>query len=218
MVPLGSLLRRIRTFGPDVAQRYNAYRSADINGGPAPGFSSGQAQAAMAQILDATLPRGMSFEWTDLAYQQLISGNTATIVFPLCVLFVFLVLAAQYESLTLPLAIILIVPMCLLAAITGVLLDHGDNNVFMQIGLLVLVGLACKNAILIVEFAQAPAGGARPGCIVGRARGRAPAPAADPHDLLRLHHGCGAAGARAGRRRRSPPRDGRHGLRRHARA
>jgi multidrug efflux pump len=96
----------------------------------------------------------MSFEWTDLAYQQLISGNTATLVFPLCVLFVFLVLAAQYESLTLPLAIILIVPMTLLAAITGVLLDHGDNNVFMQVGLMVLVGLACKNAILIVEFAR----------------------------------------------------------------
>jgi multidrug efflux pump subunit AcrB len=89
-----------------------------------------------------------------LAYQQLVSGNTATLVFPLCVLFVFLVLAAQYESLTLPLAIILIVPMCLLAAIAGVLIDHGDNNVFMQVGLLVLVGLACKNAILIVEFAR----------------------------------------------------------------
>ena len=154
MVPLGSLLRVSEAFGPDVAQRYNAYRSADINGGPAPGFSSGQAQAAMAHVLAHSLPRGMSFEWTDLAYQQLISGNTATLVFPLCVLFVFLVLAAQYESLTLPLAIILIVPMTLLAAITGVLLDHGDNNVFMQVGLMVLVGLACKNAILIVEFAR----------------------------------------------------------------
>jgi len=143
-----------RTFGPDVVQRYNAYRAADINGGPAPGFSSGQAQAAMAKILDQTLPRGMSYEWTDLAYQQLISGNTAILVFPLCVLFVFLVLAAQYESLSLPLAIVLIVPMCLLPAVTGVLLTHGDNNIFVQIGLLVLVGLACKNAILIVEFAK----------------------------------------------------------------
>jgi len=154
MVPLGSLLTVSETFGPDVAQRYNAYRSADISAGPAPGFSSGQAQAALARVLAETLPRGMSYEWTDLAYQQLISGNTATFVFPLCVLFVFLVLAAQYESLTLPLAIILIVPMTLLAAVTGVLLDHGDNNVFMQIGLLVLVGLASKNAILIVEFAR----------------------------------------------------------------
>jgi len=154
MVPLGSVINVSHSFGPDVVQRYNAYTSADINGGPAPGFSSGQAQAAMAKILDQTLPRGMSYEWTDLAYQQLISGNTAMLVFPLCVLFVFLVLAAQYESLSLPLAIVLIVPMCLLPAITAVKLDHGDNNIFMQIGLLVLVGLACKNAILIVEFAK----------------------------------------------------------------
>jgi multidrug efflux pump len=154
MVPLGSVINVSQSFGPDVVQRYNAYASADINGGPAPGFSSGQAQAAMAKILDETLPRGMAYEWTDLAYQQLISGNTALLVFPLCVVFVFLVLAAQYESLTLPLAIVLIVPMCLLPAIFAVRLDHGDNNIFMQIGLLVLVGLACKNAILIVEFAK----------------------------------------------------------------
>jgi hydrophobe/amphiphile efflux-1 (HAE1) family protein len=154
MVPLGSVISISRSFGPDVVQRYNAYTAADINGGPAPGFSSGQAQTAMAKILDQTLPRGMSYEWTELAYQQLISGNTSILVFPLCVLFVFLVLAAQYESLSLPLAIVLIVPMCLLPAITGVLLTHGDNNIFTQIGLLVLVGLACKNAILIVEFAK----------------------------------------------------------------
>jgi len=108
----------------------------------------------MAKILDDTLPRGMSYEWTDLAYQHLASGNTGLLVFPLCVLFVFLVLAAQYESLSLPLAIILIVPMCLLPAVTALKLDHGDNNIFTQIGLLVLVGLACKNAILIVEFAK----------------------------------------------------------------
>jgi hydrophobe/amphiphile efflux-1 (HAE1) family protein len=154
MVPLGSVIKVSHSFGPDVVQRYNAYTSADINGGPAPGFSSGQAQSEMAKILDQTLPRGMSYEWTDLAYQQLISGNTGLLVFPLCVLFVFLVLAAQYESLSLPLAIVLIVPMCLLPAVTGVLLTHGDNNIFVQIGLLVLVGLACKNAILIVEFAK----------------------------------------------------------------
>ena len=120
MVPLGSMINVSQSFGPDIVQRYNAYRAADINGGPAPGFSSGQAQAAMSKILDETLPRGMSYEWTDLAYQQLISGSTTTLVFTLCVLFVFLVLAAQYESLSLPLAIVLIVPMCLLPAVTGV--------------------------------------------------------------------------------------------------
>jgi multidrug efflux pump len=154
MVPLGTLLTVKESFGPDIVQRYNAYRSADINGGAAPGFSSGEAQARMGQILQQTLPRGMSFEWTDLAFQQVSAGQTGLLVFPLCVLFVFLVLAAQYESLTLPVAIVLIVPMCLLAAITGVIIDHGDNNIFTQIGLIVLVGLACKNAILIVEFAK----------------------------------------------------------------
>ena len=154
MVPLGSLLSVKEAFGPDTVQRYNAYRASDINAGPAPGYSSGQAQAAMVKILEKTLPHGMSYEWTDLAYQQTLAGGAAFLVFPLCVIFVYLVLAAQYESLTLPLAIILIVPMCLLAAITGVFLTHGDNNVFTQVGLIVLVGLACKNAILIVEFAK----------------------------------------------------------------
>ncbi len=154
MVPLGSMLSVKEAFGPDVVQRYNGYRASDINAGPAPGYSSGQAQAAMTKILQETLPHGMSYEWTDLAYQQTLAGGSAFLVFPLCVIFVYLVLAAQYESLTLPLAIILIVPMCLLAAITGVLLTNGDNNVFTQVGLIVLVGLACKNAILIVEFAK----------------------------------------------------------------
>ena len=154
MVPLASVLTVQEAFGPDVVQRYNAYTSADLNGGPAPGHSSGQAQAAIAKVLNDTLPNGMTFEWTELAYQQIVSGNTALLVFPLCVLFVFLLLAAQYESFSLPLAIILIVPLSLLAALAGVLLVKGDNNVFTQIGFLVLVGLACKNAILIVEFAK----------------------------------------------------------------
>jgi multidrug efflux pump len=154
LVPLGSVLRVAPSFGPDRAIRYNAFPSADLNGAAAPGFSSGQAQAAIERIAAATLPRGATFEWTDLTYQEILAGNTAILVFPLCVLLVFLVLSAQYESLKLPLAIILIVPMCLLFAIAGVILTGGDNNIFTQIALFVLIGLACKNAILIVEFAR----------------------------------------------------------------
>ncbi len=154
MVPLGAFVQVSEIAGPDNAMRYNAYRSADINGGPGVGYSTGQAQAAIVKILNETLPKGMRFEWTELTYQQILSGNTALIVFPICVLLVFLVLAAQYESFFLPLAIILIVPMCLLSAITGVWLTGSDNNLFTQIGFFVLIGLACKNAILIVEFAR----------------------------------------------------------------
>jgi multidrug efflux pump len=154
MVPLGAMLRVSDTTGPESAMRYNAFRSADLNGGPAPGYSSGQAQQAITRILSETLPKGMAFEWTELIFQQEIAGNTAVLVFPICVLLVFLVLAAKYESLFLPLAIILIVPMCLLSAIAGVWISGGDNNIFTQIGFFVLAGLACKNAILIVEFAR----------------------------------------------------------------
>ncbi|MBV9880707.1 MAG: efflux RND transporter permease subunit [Gemmatirosa sp.] len=154
MVPLGSLMTVKQTSGPDRVVHYNAYPAAEINGGPAPGYSSDAATAAMERIAHEVLPNGIGFEWTDLTYQQKLAGSTALLVFPLCVLLAFLVLAAQYESWTLPLAVILIVPMSLLSAITGVWISRGDDNIFTQIGLVVLVGLACKNAILIVEFAR----------------------------------------------------------------
>ncbi|PZQ44152.1 MAG: multidrug efflux RND transporter permease subunit [Micavibrio aeruginosavorus] len=154
MVPLGSVITLKESFGPSSASRYNAFSAADLSGNAAPGYSSGQAQAAMERILNETLPKGMSFEWTDLTYQQILAGNTTLFIFPLCILLVFLVLAAQYESLTMPLAVILIVPMSILSAIVGVWFTNGDNNIFTQISLFVLAALACKNAILIVEFAR----------------------------------------------------------------
>lgn len=154
MVPLGSVMTVEETFGPEMSTRYNAFRAADVSGDAAPGFSSGQAQEAIAKILDETLPPGMTFEWTDLTYQQILAGNTAVFIFPLCILLIFLVLAAQYESLILPLAVIMIVPMAILSAIIGIYVTGGDNNIFTQISLFVLAGLACKNAILIVEFAH----------------------------------------------------------------
>jgi multidrug efflux pump len=154
MVPLAAVLKINSSAGPDRAMRYNGFLSADVSGGPAPGFSSGQAQAAIERIAAETLPRGISYEWTELTYQQILAGNSAVLIYPLAILLVFLVLAALYESLTLPLAILMIVPMGLLAAMTGVWLTKGDNNIFTQIGLFVLVGLSAKNAILIIEFAR----------------------------------------------------------------
>jgi hydrophobe/amphiphile efflux-1 (HAE1) family protein len=154
MVPLGSLLDIQEVTGPDAVGHYNVYPSALIQGDTLPGVSSGQAIEKMERLCRENLPSQFAFEWTQLTYQQVMAGNTAVFIFPLCVLFVFLALAAQYESWSLPLAVILIVPMCLMSAMTGVLIRGQDNNIFTQIGFIVLVGLACKNAILIVEFAK----------------------------------------------------------------
>ena len=154
MVPLGSLLDVQQINGPDTVGHYNVYPAALIQGAAAPGVSSGQVIEMMERISRQTLPSQFSYEWTQLTFQEVSEGNTAVFIFPLCVLFVFLALAAQYESWSLPLAVILIVPMCLLSAMTGVYLRGQDNNIFTQIGFVVLVGLACKNAILIVEFAR----------------------------------------------------------------
>ena len=155
MVPLGSLVSVGRSYGPDQVMHYNGYpgrrnqrrAGAGLQLGPGAGPHCGAAATA-------DLPNGMSFEWTELTYQEILAGNTMIVIFPLCVLFAYLVLAAQYESWTLPLIVILIVPMTLLCALAGVWVTGGDNNIFTQISFLVLAALACKNAILIVEFAR----------------------------------------------------------------
>src|ERR1700688_4584633 len=162
MVPMGALADIRFEAGPDRVSHYNVYLASDINGQASPGTSSSQATAAMERELQETLPNGFGYEWTDLTFQQKSAGNTALLVFPICVMLVFLILSAQYESWALPLAVILIVPMCLLSAMSGVWLKGSDNNVLTQIGFIVLVGLACKNAILIVEFARERVESGRP--------------------------------------------------------
>jgi multidrug efflux pump len=155
-VPLGAFVKVRNDSGPPVVNHYNLYPSAEINGNPAPGTSSGQVITIMDDLATNQLPSTMGMEWTDLTLQQILAEKDVLtkLVFPLAVVFVFLVLSAQYESWTLPISIILIVPMCLLAALAGVHIGSLDNNIFVQIGLVVLIGLAAKNAILIVEFAK----------------------------------------------------------------
>ena len=199
---------RAHITGPYRVPRYNLYPAAELDGAAAPGYSQGQAIKIMEQLAAQTLPQGFSYEWTTLAFQQIRAGNTAMFAFVLAVVFVFLVLAAQFESLTLPLAVILIVPMCLIASIVGVVLRGQDNNILTQVGFIVLIGLAAKNAILIVEFAKQLEDGGRDRFEAAVEAARLAA-AADPDDVARLHSRRDAAGL-GGRRRRRTAAGARH--------
>ncbi len=216
MVPLRTLVTLREIGGPIFVQRYNLYTAAPITGGLLPGTSSGAAIAEMNALANQTLPRSMGTEWTQLIFLQILEGNTTVVVFALAVLAVFLALSALYESWTLPLAVILVVPMSLLCSLAGVLFAHLSVDIFVQIGLVVLVGLACKNAILIVEFARQlrQEGKPRFEATVEASRLRL-RPILD--DVVRLHTWRFPSCSRHGGRRRDAPFAGNGGLRRHVR-
>ena len=206
MVPLSTLGTLKPIVGPETVPHYNNYASALINGGAAPGYSSGQAVAAMERAAATALPRDFGFEWTGITYQELKAGSIATVVFALAIVFVFLILAAQYESWSMPFMVLLAVPLALFGALVALWLRGMQIDVYSQIGFVMLIGLAAKNAILIVEFARRRR---EEGLEHRRGRdgGRAPAAAADPDDRLRLHSRRRAADDRDGRGRCEPPVD-----------
>ncbi len=215
MVPMGAVADIRFQAGADRVSHYNVYLASDINSQGSPGTSSGQANAAMERVLAETLPTGFGYEWTDLTFQQKSAGNTALLVFPICVMLVFLILSAQYESWALPLAVILIVPMCLLSAMMGVWLKGSDNNVLTQIGFIVLVGLGVQERHPH-RGVRTRTRGAWPGAGRGRDRSLPAAPAAHSHDLLRLHHGRDTAGDCERCRQRNAPGHRHCRVRRHA--
>jgi HAE1 family hydrophobic/amphiphilic exporter-1 len=215
LVPLGTLVDIRTVAGPNLVQRYNMYVSVPVQGNTPPGVSTGQSLDAMEAMAEQLMPPGVSYEWTELAFQQRQAANIIVFIFGLSVLFAFLVLAAQYESWVLPIAIILIVPMGVFSALVGVMLRGMDNNILTQIGLIVLVGLAAKNAILIVEFArQGEDRGKELGG--GHGRGLPVAPAAHSDDSLCLHPRRRAAGDRHRPGRRDAPVTRHSGVFRHA--
>ena len=216
MVPLGSVAEISETGGPALVIRYNGVTAAAVNGGSLPGVSSGTVIKTVEEVAERVLPQGMNMQWTELTLLQIRAGNTAIIVFAVAVVLVFLVLAAQYESLSLPLAVILVVPMCLLCSTIGVALAGMDINIFVQIGFIVLVGLASKNAILIVEFAKEKS--AR-GVRSQRRNDRSlpAALAADHHDVAGVYSRRRAVGDCRGRRRGDATRAGHRRLLGHAR-